>query len=215
MGFCMAQNYFLPSALGENKPVPANFEAILEESVRLHGHLCPGQVLGVRLSLLGLALLGVSEPKGKDRKSFMVYVEIDRCATDAIQSVTGCSLGKRSLRWVDLGKMAATFVRLPSGEGYRIVAREDARELAEKYCPHIAEKYARQREAYKLMSEDELFWVQKVSVKIPEQDLPGRPLKRIQCAECGEFAQDMRDVEQDGRLLCKSCAFGAYYETKD
>ena len=96
------------------------FEEILAESVKTHGHLCPGQVLGVRLALLGLRLIGITDPKGKDRKRFLVFVEIDRCATDAIQSVTGASLGKRSLKFVDYGIMAATFYHLETRKAFLV-----------------------------------------------------------------------------------------------
>ncbi len=188
------------------------FNELLEESVALHGHLCPGQVLGVRLAMYGLELLGIEDPKGKDRKRLIVFVEIDRCATDAIQSVTGCSLGKRSLKWVDYGIMAATFVDLEKDRAIRIVAREEARDLAQKYCPEIKDKYKRQLEAYKLMSVEELFKVQNVKVKIPEADKPGRPGRRVQCEKCGDWVQDFRDIKKDGQTLCKPCAFGGYYE---
>lgn len=188
------------------------FSELLEESVHIHGHLCAGQVLGVRLAMLGLSLLGIDDPKGRDRKSFMVYVEIDRCASDALQSVTGCSLGKRSLRWVDYGIMAATFVHLKTGKAFRIVAREESRELSRKYCPEIEDKYERQLKAYKLMSDDELFRVQAVKVEVPASDLPGRPIRRIQCESCGDYVQDCREVERDGKLLCRACANGAYYK---
>ncbi len=189
-----------------------SFEELLEESARIHGHLCAGQVLGVRLAMLGLGLLGIDDPKGRDRKSFMVYVEIDRCATDAIQSVTGCSLGKRSMRWMDYGIMAATFVHLKTGKAYRIIAREESRELSKKYCPDIEDRYKCQLEAYKLMSDDELFDVQEVRVEVPECDLPGRPIRRVQCESCGDYVQDCREVEKDGKVLCRACAYGAYYK---
>jgi formylmethanofuran dehydrogenase subunit E len=162
---------------------------------------------------LGLRLLGIDDPKGKDRKSFMVYVEIDRCATDAIQSVTGCSLGKRSLRWIDYGIMAATFVHLVNGKAFRIVAKEESRELSHKYCPEIKDKYKRQLEAYKLMSDKELFKIQEVKVEIPAHDLPGRPISRIQCNACGDYVQDCREVKKaNGEALCRACAYGPYYK---
>src|SRR5512141_2841153 len=98
----------------------AAFEALLQESVKIHGHLCAGQVLGVRMSMLGLREIGIGEPKGADRKSLIVFVETDRCATDAVQSVTGCSLGKRSMKFLDYGKMAATFLNLKTGRAIRV-----------------------------------------------------------------------------------------------
>ncbi len=190
-----------------------DFEKLLEESVRTHGHLCPGQVLGVRMSMLGLKLTGIVNPKDKDRKKLIVYVEIDRCATDAIQSVTGCSLGKRSLKFLDFGKMAATFVNLETGNAVRIIAKEESKDKAKNYFPEIEDKYKCQLEAYKIMPDEELFEWKEVEVRIPEEDMPGRPLRRIKCNKCGEYVQDKRDVTIDGKLLCKACANGAYYKT--
>lgn len=194
------------------------FSELLEESVKIHGHLCPGQVLGVRMSLLGLGKIGIEDPKGSERKSLIVYVEIDRCATDAVQSVTGCSPGKRTLKLLDYGKMAATFVNLKTGEvgtnryrAVRILAKEDSKDMAKNYCPEIKDKYQRQTAAYKVMPDDELFQWKNVIVEIPEHDMPGRPLRRIRCDTCGEYVQDRRDLQIKGKTLCKACAYGTYY----
>ncbi|KGO35077.1 MAG: FmdE family protein [Desulfoprunum sp.] len=188
-----------------------DFEALLAESVTVHGHICAGQVIGVRMSMLALQRIGIDDPRGADRKKLYVLVEIDRCATDAIQSVTGCSLGKRSMYFHDLGVMAATFVNLETGRAVRVTAREEARDLADRYCRQGGDKYSRQLEAYKVMAEDELFLVQDVAVDIPAVNLPGRPLKRVQCSNCHDWVQDGREVDRDGELLCRSCAFGRYY----
>ncbi|MBA2849661.1 formylmethanofuran dehydrogenase [Thermosulfuriphilus ammonigenes] len=187
------------------------FERLLAESVKTHGHLCPGQVLGVRLAMLGLKLIGIQDPKGADRKKFLVYVEIDRCATDAIQSVTGCTLGKRSLKFVDYGIMAATFVNLETNRAFRIVAREEARKLADGLFPEIDDRYRRQLEAYKALSDDDLFQVEEVKVDINDFDLPGRPRRRVRCQVCGNWVQDGRDIQQAGQILCRACAFGGYF----
>jgi formylmethanofuran dehydrogenase subunit E len=192
-----------------------HFEQLLEESGRTHGHLCPGQVLGVKMSLCGLGKVGIAEPKGSDRKNLIVYVETDRCATDAIQSVTGCSLGKRTMKFMDYGKMAATFMNLKTGAAVRVVAREDAREKARTYFPEIQDKYKAQMEAYRIMSDDELFEVMEVRLSIKPEDMPGRPLQRVRCEECGEYVQDMREVSIGGRLLCRACVTGGYYSAKD
>jgi formylmethanofuran dehydrogenase subunit E len=188
-----------------------SFDTLLDISTKIHGHICAGQVIGVRMAMLGLSLIGIDDPKGADRKKLYVLVEIDRCATDAIQSVTGCSLGKRSLRWVDFGIMAATFVNLETGKAVRITAREESRELSKKYYPELGNKYQQQLEAYKIMPEDELFAFQEVQVDIPECDMPGRPMRRVQCGECGDYVQDCREVEQDGKILCRACAGERYY----
>jgi formylmethanofuran dehydrogenase subunit E len=191
-----------------------NFESLLNESVRIHGHLCAGQVLGVRMSMLGLRQIGISDPKGADRKSIIVYVEMDRCATDAVQSVTGCSLGHRTMKFLDYGKMAATYVNLKTGKAFRIVAREDSRDKAKGFFPDIENKYTGQLEAYKVMSDEDLFDVMEVTVKIRPEDMPGRPMRRVQCDSCGEHVQDMREVDRDGQVLCRPCAQGGYYEKK-
>ena len=188
-----------------------SFDTLLDISTKIHGHICAGQVIGVRMSMLGLELIGIDDPKGADRKKLYVLVEIDRCATDAIQSVTGCSLGKRSMRWMDFGIMAATFVNLETGRAVRITAREESRELSKKYCPEIENKYQRQLAAYKIMPTEELFTVQEVSVDLNECDMPGRPVRRVQCDQCGDWVQDCREVEQDGRTLCRACAGQRYY----
>lgn len=188
-----------------------SFEELLEISTKIHGHICAGQVIGVRMAMLGLRRIGIDDPKGADRKKLYVIVEIDRCATDALQSVTGCSLGKRSLRWMDFGIMAAAFVNLENGRAVRVTAREEARELSAKYRPELADKYRRQLEAYRVMPEEELFTVQEVKVDIAECDLPGRPLRRVQCAQCGDYVQDCREMEQDGRIICRACAGQRYW----
>lgn len=188
------------------------FEELLEKSTTIHGHICAGQVIGVRLAMIGLREIGITDPRGKERKDFYVLVEIDRCATDAIQTVTGCTLGKRSLKWLDYGIMAATFVNLKTDKAVRITALEEARETAKNYCPEIDDRYRQQLEAYRVMPEAELFRLQTVTVQVPQQDMPGRPMKRVRCEACGDWVQDCRDVEQNGRILCRPCAFGRYYE---
>ncbi|HHD62882.1 MAG TPA: formylmethanofuran dehydrogenase [Desulfobulbaceae bacterium] len=189
-----------------------SFDTLLDISTKIHGHICAGQVIGVRMSMLALELIGIDDPKGGDRKKLYVLVEIDRCATDAIQSVTGCSLGKRSMRWVDFGIMAATFVNLETGKAVRITAREESRELSKKYCPEIENKYQRQLAAYKVMPQEELFAIQEVRVDLPECDMPGRPMRRVQCAQCGDWVQDCREVEENGKIICRACAGGRYYQ---
>ncbi len=195
-------------------PIP-DFERLLAESVKIHGHLCAGQVLGVRMSLLGLRIIGITDPKGRDRKNLIVYVEMDRCATDALQSVTGCSLGHRTLKFLDYGKMAATFVNLTTRNAVRVIALEESRDRAKTYFPEIADESTAQLEAYKVMPEDELFAVQKVQVRIKPEDLPGKPLRRVICEACGEHVQDMREIYRNGKVLCLSCAEGGYYTVKE
>lgn len=189
-----------------------NFDQLLSESARVHGHLCPGQVLGVRMSLLGLREVEIEDPKGEDRKHLVVFVEMDRCATDAIQSVTGCSLGHRTMKFLDYGKMAATFVNVKTGKSVRIVAREDSRRVAKEFSRAGDSSHAAQVEAYRVMPDSLLFSVMNVRVHLRDEDLPGKPLARVMCDMCGEYVQDMREVSYDGRVICKACAYGGYYE---
>ena len=185
----------------------------MKESVAFHGEECPGQVIGTRMAITGCRKIRIEDPRSKaERKKIIVYVEMDRCASDAIMAVTGCRVGKRTVKVMDYGIMAATFVNLETGRAVRVRARESSRELAQKYASGITDKYDRQREAYKVMPEDELFEIQEVRVNIPVQDRPGRPVRRVRCDECGDWVQDMRDVQVDRKILCRPCAFGGYFE---
>jgi formylmethanofuran dehydrogenase subunit E len=197
------------------RPNTSYFEKLLAGSVQTHGHLCAGQVLGVRMSMVGLHEIGITDPKGKDRKNIIVFVEMDRCATDAVQSVTGCSLGHRTMKFLDYGKMAATFVNISTGKAVRVFSREESRQKAKDRFPEIENKYTAQLEAYKIMSDDELFNVMEVTIRIAPEDMPGRPLRRVRCDSCGEHVQDMREVSQDGKTFCIPCAEGCYYAVKD
>jgi formylmethanofuran dehydrogenase subunit E len=192
-----------------------DFEALLAESVRIHGHLCAGQVLGVRMSMLGLREIGITDPKGADRKTIIVYVELDRCATDAVQSVTGCSLGHRTMKFMDYGKMAATYLNLVTGKAVRVIAREDARDKAKAYCPQVSDKYTEQTEAYKVMGDEELFDIMEVDVELRPEDMPGRPVSRVTCERCGESVQDMRHVHVGDSICCVPCSGKGYYKVKN
>ena len=144
-------------------------------------------------------------------KQLMVYVEIDRCAADALMSVTGCRVGKRTLKIVDNGIMAAGFLNLKTGRAVRVVAREEARKLADRYAPGIEDKYERQRRAYEIMPDEELFVFENVKIVVPPQDKPGSPISRVACSRCGHSVQDLREVGLAGELLCKPCAQGSYF----
>jgi formylmethanofuran dehydrogenase subunit E len=192
-------------------------EDYLREAEIAHGHLCAGQVLGVRLAMVGLEKLGIEDPRGKDRKRLVTFVEIDRCATDAIAVVTGCRLGKRALKFRDWGKMAATFVDLgikdvSTGKAIRIAAKESSKALARSMHPEIGSKNQQQMLAYREMAEDDLFTKQWVKVELPAEEFPGYKSDRIVCAECGEGINFRREVVRDGRVLCRGCAGERYYE---
>lgn len=188
----------------------------LDENLRdaevAHGHLCAGQVLGVRLAMRALELLGIDDPHGKDRKRLITFVEIDRCATDAVAVVTGCRLGKRALKFRDWGKVAATFVDLQSGRAVRVSAKESSKALARQLHPEIENKNQQQMLAYREMSNAELFTEQWVKVALPPEELPGYKGERVVCDQCGEGINFQREVRRDGKVLCHACAGEAYYE---
>ncbi|MES0448072.1 MAG: FmdE family protein [Desulfobacterales bacterium] len=189
-----------------------DFETLLKSSAVAHGHLCPGQVVGVRMAMLGCRLIGLNNPSSHDQiKKLIVYVEMDRCTADAVAHVTGVKLGRRSLKFMDYGIMAATFVNLESGQAFRVLSTEEARDLACAYAPEITEKYARQLEAYRRMPNSVLFRVQQVEVNLSEFDLPGPTRYKAACTRCGQVVRDHREVVENGNALCRPCAQGAYF----
>ncbi len=184
----------------------------LEDAAVAHGHLCAGQVLGVRMAMLGLQKLGLEDPQGKDRKRIVTFVEIDRCATDAVMVVTGCRLGKRALKFRDWGKMAATFVNVETGKAVRVAAKESSKVLAKSMHPEIADKNQQQMLAYREMPDEQLFQTQWVHVELPPEEFPGYKGDRVTCEHCGEGINFCREVKHGGKTLCRSCSGERYYE---
>ncbi len=184
---------------------------LLEEAELAHGHLCAGQILGVRMAMLACNRLGIVEPRGKDRKRLVTVVEIDRCATDAIGVVTGCRLGKRALKLRDWGKMAATFVdlSLPLGEdrfkALRVSALESSKQKAAELYPHL-EKNPQQMLAYREMPDNLLFNQQWVAVSLPRSEFPGFKGSRVTCSVCNEGINYDRFLEQETGPVCRGCA---------
>jgi formylmethanofuran dehydrogenase subunit E len=200
-----------------------SLDILLREAEIAHGHLCAGQILGVRMAMLACTRLGVEDPKGTDRKRLVTFVEIDRCATDAIGVVTGCRLGKRALKLRDWGKMAATFVDLsqalagtdvPTYKAIRIAARESSKQLARELYPEIPDKNRQQMHAYREMSDGDLFTEEWVAVPLHPREMPGYKSARIACVRCGEGINYDREVQVGGEILCQACAFPGtrYYQ---
>lgn len=187
-------------------------DELLHDAEIAHGHLCAGQVLGVRMAMYGLELLGLDDPYGKHRKRLVTYVEIDRCMTDAIGVVTGCRLGKRALKFRDWGKVAATFVDLQEGRAVRLATKESSRGLARELHPEIENKNQQQMLAYREMSNDDLFTVQWVKVEVAPTEMPGYKGERTVCTQCGEGISFDKDVRREGVVLCRACAGESYYE---
>ena len=201
--------------------MPASLDSLLHEAEIAHGHLCAGQVLGVRMAMLALTRLGIDDPRPRtlpdgslnpDRKRLVTYIEIDRCATDAIAVVTGCRVGKRALKLRDFGKMAATFVdlnnKLDDTDDYkalRIVALETSKARARELYPDL-DKNAQQMRSYRELPDAELFFETWVRVSLPPSEFPGYKGERLACARCGEGVNFDRFVDRDGQRLCMACA---------
>ncbi len=201
----------------------AGLDELLHEAEVAHGHLCAGQVLGVRMAMLALARLGIDDPRRRtnadgelnaDRKRLVTFVEIDRCATDAIGVVTGCRVGKRALKLRDWGKMAATFVDLSMElepgvyKGLRVVALESSKDRARELYPGM-ERNPQQMKAYREMPDAELFGEQWVRVPLAASEFPGYKGQRVVCGRCGEGVNFDRFVERGGERLCLPCADAA------
>lgn len=191
-------------------------DQLLEECETLHGHMCAGQLLGARMAVLGCRQIGIEEPRGVDRKKLIVWVEIDRCMADAISAVTGVRLGKRSLKYMDYGKVAATFLNTETNSAVRVAARESSRLLADERHPEISSRGARQFQTYREATDDELFQWQNVAAELSKFDAPGKPRSRVICSQCGEGINDGRELPgpADDEVQCQHCAQGGYYEAK-
>lgn len=190
-----------------------DFETLLNGSARAHGHLCAGQVVGVRMAMEGCRLIGLDNPSVLPQiKQLIVYVEMDRCATDAISFVTGAKLGRRSLKFIDNGIMAATFANLATGRAFRLVSTETSRSLAGEYAPEIENENERQLEAYKRMPIDVLFSIREVIVDVPACDMPGPTRFKAVCRRCGQTVRDKREVLKNNEVLCRPCALGTYFK---
>ena len=168
---------------------PENYEKLLAQAGKFHGDICGGIQTGTRMTMCALRLLGIDDLEDGNRKKLIVFVEIDRCATDAIMALTGCRPGKRNMKIKDYGKMAATFINLESGKAVRIAA-------ARKKDEEVDRAKA---------SDEELFNIAMVNVPLKPEDLPGKPLSACQCARCGETVLDGREIEADGETLCRPC----------
>ena len=175
------------------------FRDDVERAVAFHGHLCSGQCLGVRMAHMGLRLLGLDNET--DRKKIMVFVECNRCPADAIMTATGCTVGKRTYYFIDLGKTAATFVNLETRKAVR-VTRKAHRHPAE------GEDLL---DFYEALPEEGWLEAKEVAVALKEGDMPGPPVEVVTCNRCGEEVTDGRHVEVAGVILCRICAGKNYY----
>lgn len=186
-----------------------DLQALLDISSRDHSHLCPRQILGVRLGLLGMRSLGFEEPPAKKR--LLVIVEADGCFADGVSAGTGCTVGHRTLRVEDYGKTAAVFVDTATGLAVRISPALDVRARAYDYAPDEPRHYFAQMQAYQIMPDEVMFSVRPVVLNTPVAAIVSRPGMRVNCSNCGEEIMNEREVKVGEQILCKTCADGGYY----
>jgi formylmethanofuran dehydrogenase subunit E len=182
---------------------------VLQISSARHSHLCPRQVLGARMGVAGLRALGLSAPLTKP--TGLVIVETDGCFVDGMEAATGATVGHRTLRVVDLGKIAATFVDVQSSRAIRLVPQRGIRTLAFAYAPEEEQRYAAQLTGYQVMPEAELFRFEEVDLEPPLSALLSRPDARNTCSKCGEEIINEREVMLEGAAMCRTCAGQGYY----
>jgi formylmethanofuran dehydrogenase subunit E len=189
-----------------------DIETLLKQSEALHRHLCPRQVLGVRMGLLAARLLAVKTPQ--TGKRVLAMVETDGCFADGVSVATGCSMGHRTMRLADYGKIAATFIDTHQGRALRIAPLPDLRARAAAGVPHAGNRWRAYLEAYQQLPEGEMFAVREVTLNFDLKAVIGRPGSRELCAQCGEEIVNQREVAVVGRTLCRSCAGESYWTAK-
>lgn len=186
-----------------------DLQTLFEISSRDHNHLCPRQILGVRLGLAGSAALGL-EPPIKDKR-LLVITETDGCFVDGVMAATGCAVGHRTLRVEDYGKTAATFVDTHTGRAVRVAPVVDIRQRAYAYAPDELRHYFAQMQAYQVMPQAEMFTFTEVQLTTSIEAIISRPGLRVNCDVCGEEIMNEREVQREGLTLCRACASCAYY----
>jgi formylmethanofuran dehydrogenase subunit E len=186
-----------------------SLKELLNRCASRHRNLCPRQVLGVRMALAGASLLGMELPRGD--KKLLVIAEIDGCFVNGIEVASGCSVGHRTLRVEDYGKVAATFVQVENGRALRLAPLPGVRQRAWLYAPEQPRRYFAQLHGYQHMPAGELFSFQEVALVTPVRDLVSRPGVRVNCDTCGEEIINERQVRCGDTVLCRGCAGPAYY----
>lgn len=187
----------------------ANLDDVLRLSAAHHHHLCPRQVLGARMGLLAGAALGLDVPSSDKR--LLTIAETDGCAVDGISAATGCYVGRRSLRVVDFGKVAATFIDTRTELAVRIHPHPRCRQAALEAMPHARSRWHAQLEAYRLLPDEALLVLQPVELTVSLARLLSRPGARVGCEACGEEILNEREVVHEGMTLCRGCLGEAYY----
>jgi formylmethanofuran dehydrogenase subunit E len=187
----------------------SDLSIFLAQSAALHNHLCPRQVLGVRMGMYAALLLDLALPQSDKR--LYTFVETDGCFVDGIAVATGCSLGHRTLRLIDYGKVAATFVDTQSERAIRIAPHALARTRAKHYASDVESHWRAQLEAYQIMPFAELFHASEVTLNLSLKALISQPGVRVRCSICGEEILNQREIKRGDGVICQSCAGDSYW----
>ncbi|MBI5301770.1 MAG: TraR/DksA C4-type zinc finger protein [Chloroflexi bacterium] len=174
-----------------------------------HQHLCPRQVLGVRMGMYAGELLDLELPQ--DDKRLFAFVETDGCLIDGISSATNCTIGHRTMHVIDYGKTAATFVDTETNRAIRVWPRLESRKRAVRYAPDAPDRWHAQLAAYQVMPANELLSAQQVVLTVSLKAIISKHGLRVVCEQCGEDIINEREVRAEGQILCRACALGAYY----
>ncbi len=188
-----------------------DISTLLEKSARDHNHLCPRQILGVRIGLRGMESLQLEANQGSKR--LLVITETDGCFADGLSAATNCTVGHRTLRVEDYGKAAATFVDTQTGKTLRVAPVLDIRERASAFIPDESRHYFAQMQAYQAMPDEEMLTIEEVFLKTSIEQIVSRPGMRVNCDICGEEIMNERETLRDGLILCQSCAGDGYYRS--
>jgi formylmethanofuran dehydrogenase subunit E len=187
----------------------ATLNQLLELSRVGHNHLCPRQVLGVRMGMLAAQILELELPQSNKR--LMVWIETDGCFVDGVRASTGCSIGRRTLRHMDYGKIAATFVDTIEGQAVRISPHPDSREKVKQYAPNASSRWHQYLDGYQVMPYEELFVVQSVTLNFSLKADISHPNARVICTHCGEEIINDRQIVHNNVILCRACIDNPYY----
>lgn len=189
-----------------------DLSTLLTISSARHSHLCPRQVLGVRMALAGASALDLDLPR--QDKRLLVIAETDGCFADGLEVATGVSAGHRTLRIEDYGKIAATFIDTKTGKSLRLAPKRDVREQARLFAPDEARHYFAQLKGYQVMPDEALFSITPVALTVPVEQIVSRPGVRVNCCVCGEEVINEREIVYNGKAYCRTCLGKGYYQAE-
>lgn len=190
-----------------------DLKALLEQTAALHKHVCPRQVLGVRMGMCAAEMFPFELPQSGKR--LLAFVETDGCFADGVSVATGCTMGHRTMRLVDHGKVAATLVDTQTGRAVRFNPAPDVRARAAEYAPNAANRWQGQLEAYQRIPIEALLAVREVSLGFDLSEIIGKAGTRVLCSQCGEEILNQREIVKDTQPLCRSCAGERYWNFKE